>query len=217
MSFLEQNWIALVSVIIALTGGIPGVIATVRHFTERPKLHCLLKNVISGATQSYGDTEAVLLWLTVTVTNERLAPLVPERFLLQVLIRGKWRPCRAAIIYDDDGDKFRNLNFEIRFNRSPKEQDLQQLTHTITRDVPAHGHLKFLLDNVPLHEIQILQKNSSFVNCLRLQCKDATNRTHEIPIIDQTTKPGIVTEYPKHGMRMRLLGQGTGSEPSKQT
>jgi hypothetical protein len=48
MEFIQQNWVALSSLLVALVGGAPGIIAIINHFRQKSTFQYSLAGIIFG-------------------------------------------------------------------------------------------------------------------------------------------------------------------------
>lgn len=188
MGFLQQHWIALLSLLVALIGGVPGIIAVVDHLRKRPIFRFTLVNVITGRDAAKDQT---IVLLTGTATNEGNKPLTPALFELRVRSHRAWLTFDKALI--PEGARFSSDTQSITV-ADPSKHDLQRLSASISPETPLYGHLLFVSSAVSLDALRS-QESPDW----RLTCVDVFDRRHEARLqLPKDDGRGLV--FPKHGV-----------------
>ena len=193
MQFIEANWLALLSLAIALIGGVPGVIAVLEHMRKGPEFGVTVPNFIIGEQLADGVRRTMIL-LTATIWNRGETAITPAIFDLDVKIGGRWIRFDRCLI--PEGATFQAQHQQILAPAAPAS-DLQRFKGSITREMPAYGYLMFVTD-------RITKKNLGEANRLpvRITCKDASEREHTFRIVLRGQKISAATEYPQHGLKV---------------
>jgi len=188
--FLADNWIALLSLAVALIGGIPGLLAVLDHLRLAPEFGVSMVNVVVGH-EKRGGHERVMLLFTLTAWNKGERPVTPASFDMDLRKGRRWVRLERSLIPPDIELKSNEQLIEIQ------PQDLQLVTGSIAPDKPVSGHLMFNTVAFTLSELR-----SSHEIRGRLICHDIFARKHrakftfKLEAIDQTMV------YPKHGLRI---------------
>ncbi len=90
LDLIREHWLALISLVIALIGGVPGIVAVLNEWKARPKIAAYLHHLIPiRANDVWGESLAGLI-LHVAIGNKGKEPLVPLAFQLECKIDGRW-------------------------------------------------------------------------------------------------------------------------------
>ena len=195
MEYLTKNWIAILSLVVALIGGIPGIISVLNYFKDKPILSYRLVNLITGAylDESSGE-EKTILFLTGTLSNEGSKVLTPAYFELKGSLDGEKLKFEKRLIPE-------NVNFgsdrQSILATDPSKNDLQKFNSTISTGIPLHGYLLFYTSDIALDK---LQKNLEKLKLI-LVCIDVFEKKYKVSINLQLNNGGGV-EYPKHGLKI---------------
>ena len=195
MGFLRKNWIAIVSLIIALIGGIPGILSVVNQIRERSILTFRLVNVITGVQMNEKTKEPnTMIFITGTASNEGSVAITPAYFELKGTLNEKRVEFKKQLI---PSNVIFNSEEQNIFVEDPSRNDLQRYSSTITKGMPLHGHLMFLAPNVGVDELR-----SNFDRLkLSLICVDVLGKQHKAPI-QLALHHGGGTVFPKHGVKI---------------
>ena len=195
MEFLRNNWLAIISLLVALIGGVPGVIAVINQRKNRPIFRFDLVNVITGEMpkKPSGDVHTMIL-LTGTASNEGNSVLSPAYFELECKVDGTWIKFEKTLIPEDA--QFQSDVQDIQL-ASAWRRDLQRFSSTVTRGMPLNGHLMFISPNVPLVKV----RNKPDLQ-LKLTCWDIFGKEHVTPIVLSSNAIGAGAMYPKHGLKI---------------
>ena len=195
MEFLKENWIVIVSVVIALIGGVPGVISIVDYFKNKPILSYRLVNIITGAFfDEASGKEKTMLFLTGTISNQGSSVLTPAYFELKGSLDYQTLNFEKQLIPEtiDFGSEKQSI-----LVTDPSKNDLQKFNSTVSTGMPLYGHLLFYTYDIGLARLQDDIKNLK----LTLICIDVFGKKHKVPIHLQL-KIGDDKVYPKHGVEI---------------
>lgn len=198
---LEKNdndpLIPIVTVIIALMGGIPGVITVINHFDKRPKFSFYLVSQIFGIMEKNNNEYAFTI-LTGTASNKGSEPLTPDHFELRVRVDGKWYSFQGMYIpqnvsYESD---FQDIKLERAW-----ERDLQKVSSPINQGVPLYGHLQFFSDQISRDQIWMSQEKITF----EIMCKDIFGKEYKVkrkisPPAQVESLSNTTVSHLKHGV-----------------
>jgi len=173
MQFLQENWIALTSLVVALTGGVPGILAAIQHFRRQARFRFTVAGFMGGEiVDQVANVTAAMIVLSGAIANEGDRPLSPSAFRLWVRLRRRWVEFASRPIPPDV--TFPSENQDIRFENAASK-DLLKVPATIEPGDAAHGHLMFLRDGIDPMEIR-----RSRPLRMKLQCHDAFGRIHKV-------------------------------------
>lgn len=197
MDFVSENWLVIISLLVALIGGVPGIIAVINQRRNRPIFRFALENLITGTMphEPSHDGQTMVL-LTGTASNEGNSVLTPAVFELNCKVDGKWIKFEKTLILEDA--QFQSDTQDIQFE-SVSQDDLQKFSGTITTGMPLRGHLMFVSRAVPLERIQNNQNLE-----LKLTCRDIFGKEHITPIKQDRNAIKSGTTHPKHGLTVTL-------------
>lgn len=152
MEFITKNWLAIISLLVALIGGIPGIIAVINQRKNRPIFTFSLVNLIIGESRDEpsGETRTMVL-LTGTASNQGASVLSPACFELECKISGTWIKFEKRLI--PEGASFQSDVQDLQLSSAWKT-DLQRFNGSVTKGMPLTGHLMFLSPAVPLEELR---------------------------------------------------------------
>ena len=189
--FLLNNWLALLSLGVALIGGVPGIIAVLEHMRRGPEFGVTIPNYVTGE-QVYNGTRRTMILLTMTIWNRGETPIAPGVFDLDVKVKGQWNRFDRCLI--PEKAQFYGERQEILGPISPAS-DLQRFKGSITREQPAYGYLMFVTDRIARAELQQAGEIP-----VRITCKDASDREHRFELVLRGQRLEADTEYPQHGL-----------------
>ena len=188
-----NNWLAILSLAVALIGAIPGIVALVTLSRDRPGFHASLSNFINGMCENGGGQTQVFVLLALTLANPKRHPLLPCRFELVLRLADRLVPCIAQLV--PDGVQFNSMNQRIEI-LEPWKSDLQRFTGAITPNCVLNG---FLFFNTPdgLTQQELSTDN---IIAFELTCIDAFGVRFTSEIIPNFNTNDQKTVYPKHQM-----------------
>jgi hypothetical protein len=189
--FLVANWLSLLSLAVALIGGVPGIIAVLEHMRRGPDFGVTVPNFITGEQLADGMRRAMVL-LTMTIWNRGEAPIAPAVFDLDVKVKRRWVCFDRCLI--PENAQFQGEQQQILAPVAPAS-DLQRFNRSITWEKPAYGYLMFVTDRVTRAELQEMGRIQ-----IRITCKDASDREHRFQLVLRGEKLNVATEYPQHGL-----------------
>lgn len=195
IKFLFDNWLAIASLIIALIGGVPGIINLISQLKSRAKFIVNPHNLIFGNTKFNGDPiEYTHIIVSVIITNEGTQPLTPASFDLSIKYDHKCVNFRKTLIPPNIELLSNQQNIQVE---DLSESDLQKYNGVIGQGIPISGCLMFITDNITLDELTKIKKYK-----LIFTCTDIFGKKHKYIY----TKMGKVisnpTTYPKHGINV---------------
>ena len=195
MNYLAENWLALLSLVIALLGGVPGIITAITHFKNKPKFYYSLANVVTGELhRDDKDTHDSMILLSGTVANDGPQPLSPDHFELSMEINGVWRSFERSLI--PEGAQFQSNEQDIQI-KEPWKRDLQKFSGGINKGQPIHGFLMFVSTTITAEQIRESINND---NRMKLTCIDIYKKEHSMVFKPEVRKNSVNTVYPKHGV-----------------
>lgn len=113
--WLSSNWLAVVALLVAIFGGVPGIIAVYEHYTDQPKVIMTLLRIDSGSLKwPENSKENTYVLLEFEVVNEEKSPipLPPAPFDLSIKVDGEWIkfdktaiPLSGTVLYSDNNDR----------------------------------------------------------------------------------------------------------------
>lgn len=193
MTFIAENWIALLSLLVAAIGGVPGIVSILQHRRRRPTMTATLANTIIGTTRFTSDgPEYTHVILALTLANAGEAPLTPGVFDLEVRHADRWLRFERRLIPEQ-----LVLKSDQQEISAPDigKRDLQRCGASISQGTPAHGYLFFVTDKISLAEMSDLRPWR-----FRLICKDVFNRKHVRELTRSFQTISRPTEYARHGL-----------------
>lgn len=188
-NFIEKNLIAIISLIIALFGGVPGFLHFLDFLKKRPKLDGELISVISGL---YDGVPCVFMALT--LVNKGKTPIFPAWFDLEAKSKSSWIKFERVSI--PAGLQFQSEN-QVILVEPEKILDLQKYEGSISIDNPLRGHLMFVSKDLILEELKSTKK---FL--FKLICVDNLKRRFVVKLI-LAPKGGQDIYHPKHGIMFK--------------
>lgn len=197
MEFIEQNWLSLISLLIALLGGIPGIIAAITHFKDKPDFYFSFDAINTGEliNEETGQKMSDVL-ISGTLSNSGTQPLSPGYFTLSLDINGQWRTLDRLLI--PENLVLHSHEQEISIGE-PWKHDLQRYTGTISKGIPLHGFLMFVHKDIPIETIrESLEKG----RLIRIVCVDIFGKKHVRDITSTSERITTDTTYPKHGIEV---------------
>ena len=209
LDWLSSNWLAVVALLVAIFGGVPGIIAVYEHYTARPKVVMTLLRIDLGSLKwPEKSEEYTYVLLEFEVTNEEDNPITlpPSPFSLSVKIDGKWIafdkiaiPLSGTVLYKNTNDttganidhmdmqKFRELNigklyghYEASFRK--RDQYLN-----------SRHYLLFLNSNVTERKLEQTFSDINKDNLpIKITWKDTRGKQHE-PFLVVQNSPIVTT------------------------
>lgn len=172
LNWLLNNWFSFISLIVALFGGIPGIVAVLKERKFRPQLAAYASDFVAFSYDLHGETIAGI-YLRLKVGNKGKEPLVPLAFKLECEIAGKWIPFEAGA--PNEGFVIKLASGEHKLT-NVLENDLQRRRGSITRESPTEGFLLFLSKDVSIQELASIILRIP----IKLVCIDLFQEPHEV-------------------------------------
>jgi len=193
--FLQHNGLALLSLVIALTGGVPGMLSFVEYRRKRPKLAAGVANITYGIVgKGSGSSPPAMVFLTLTVGNDGELPLNPYAFDLELRHGGKRVSFMRQLIPAD-------LSLQSSVQRivvhDPASRDLQRFRGSITRADPVAGYLLFFTTLVSRDELMSITEPK-----FTLLCFDMLGRTFKADLEIKLEEIEGTVMFPKHALQV---------------
>jgi len=198
MDYLANNWLVIISLMIALLGGVPGILSAIVHFRNIPRFHFSVAGIITGELpKDDSENGDAMILLPCTVSNNGPQPLSPETFELSIDIDGRWKPFSRGLI--PEGAQFVSTTQEIQLSE-PWKHDLQTFSGPISKGQPVHGFLMFLSTDIPIEKV----RQSINQNCrVKITCVDIYNKSYYVKLRLGANQIKFPITYPKHGVSIR--------------
>ena len=191
----STDFVAYLSLVIAVIGGVPGIVECFRFVRERNKLLFLCQCFTNSEMQSEdGAIRRQCLILSGLLTNKGAIPVYPMHFDLYWPSDRSWARLEPRLI--PRGAHYSADRQEIVMD-DPAEKDLQKCSQALVHGVPRYGHLMFLFPE----ELRWDYKAIPMPPKLKLVCTDSVERKHTMHVrIQPTSRPAV--EYPQLGMKV---------------
>lgn len=85
---MSPSTLDVVTIVVALVGGVPGIIATIDHLRKRPRLRLKVVSYVTGQLTTPDRRTRTLLTISVTAANASAAPIMPDVFDLVLEVNG---------------------------------------------------------------------------------------------------------------------------------
>ena len=183
-----QNWSGFITLLIAVFGGIPGIISLIIFLRKRIIFGFKLEGLMTGQFKSKN-----MILITGIVTNKSEKPLTPATYDLNVKIDKKWVRLERTVI--PENSVFESKTQNIKFDK-PEDKDLLKIKQSVTSSFPVYGHLLFLTDKISIEVLQNEKYN------LKLVCIDIFGKKYTVKFSNDniSTKINEPTSFPKHGV-----------------
>jgi hypothetical protein len=203
----RKNCITILTLLILFFGGIPGFLKLREIYMSRPIFTFRLVDLAyaEGVPVRGGIPCALpsaMLLLVGTASNDGGRPLTPERFDLELGVRGKWISFNRNLIEKDDVYQSPDQNVEMN---DPWDKDLQKFAGTLKPGESTRGLLRFLSDKINLDELTSALATRGTAK-LRLTCVNASGKRYAhvmspIPSADYIRRGDSIV-YPHHGIKV---------------
>jgi hypothetical protein len=198
MDIFVKNRLPILAFIVALFGGVPGIIAAINQVRNRPIFAFSLSNIISGEIDEQLDRAAknrsTMLVLSGTASNKGNSVLSPACFELECRIKRSWVKLDKTLIPDNAQFLSQIQNIHVD---APAKRDLQRFNGAITTGLPLNGHLMFVSREISLEQLREIPKLR-----MRLICRDIFDKSHKALLEVDNRQIDTDTTYPKHGLRI---------------
>lgn len=193
------GWVDIVSLTIALVGGIPGIVTVVDRLRTRAKFRAFVQAWTVGVDTSIEPgVEYTMMLLTVTLTNAGKETLSPARFDFWCELDGRKVMFRSFLIperlklYSDE------QNIELSTSAA---LDLQRVATPINHLAPVHGNLMFV---TPHQLVDRFRARTEPIQSA-IVCTDVLNRKHSAPVTLIRDGPAFdrPTSFPHQGLTVR--------------
>jgi len=173
MDFIQLHWLTVISLAVALIGGVPGIVTVFSAWKARPKLAAYITNMMPiKGKDTWGESLTGLI-LHIIIGNEGKEPLVPITFQLECKINGKWINFKTSSIPEGfivNGPDSQHIFTNVI------ENDIQKRNKSITRESPVYGFFSFVSKEVDFDELNIIYTRMP----IKLKCVDLFGQTHEM-------------------------------------
>jgi hypothetical protein len=180
----------ILTLVIALIGGVPGVITAVNFLREKPHLEVF--SPVSFVASSY-ELDSQVLFLSLRVLNTGGGKIFPEKFLCQLrAANGEWVQVDDMLI--PQGMHFPENSIAID---ETKRRDLQLVQDAISKDSPQRGMLMFRTRKFTREELnKILETPRS----VKIICLDAGRNRYEAVLEEGIPSLNENLTFPKEGI-----------------
>lgn len=182
--------IAICALIVALIGGVPGIIEVMKYLGSRAELKFQLQGSLHGDWVENGN----ILMVTGTLSNGSEESIIPAYFDLFILLDNKWRKLQRMSIPKDV--KFSSNDQNIEFS-DPWQSDLQNMKLVVNNSSPAYGHLLFISS-------KLTREDYFKISEYKLICVDVRDRKHEMKFSPEGSANfrAFPIESQKHGFKI---------------
>jgi hypothetical protein len=192
IEFVTTNWVALLSLIIALIGGVPGIVSLVEQFHKRPTfLFTLVHTIIGTWINPEWPKPGVVILITGTIANEGDRSLVPSQFNLRAKTEQGWILFEKQLIRENE--EFPGVDQVFRIEDAEKH-DLQRFKGSITNGNPAYGHLKFITNKASEGAF-----TRDSIIAFEIRCDDIFGKEYRCKV-NVKGEGGSGKTFPKHGL-----------------
>jgi len=171
--FLSKYWFQIITIIIAICGGFPGIINIVKYFHNKPIFGFEPNGLIWGELPQE-DVNIPFLVLFGTVTNQGDKPLNPRFFDMKIRDKGKWFALERYSLPVDANCEFHSET-QLIIAKDLAKIDLQEWKEPILIGQPARGCLMFFSKDIDIQEL----KDSNSLT-YQLKCMDIFNKTYTV-------------------------------------
>ncbi|MCA1763428.1 MAG: hypothetical protein LC664_10605 [Flavobacteriales bacterium] len=176
--FISENWVAIISLIVAVFGGAPGIISIVNYFRDKSKLHFYIQHTITGSmSDSVTKTKRVFILFSGILSNKGSNPVLPAHFHLKLKEFKNVEFSRAPIIQSEYLGPIHVIHIQ-----NPQQRDFNVLPLSVDRYHPLHGHFMFSSDKVPLEELTKDSKKRKY----ELRYADVSGKMKTCKIVDRS-------------------------------
>lgn len=196
MSFFRQNWVATTALLVALFGGVPGVLSIINQRKNRQIFTFHEKSVLFGTVVGE-EVESASIFIIGTASNKGKEPLTPDGFGLRVKYKGTWIPFQARLIFKGFNLESTDYDFEVD---AFYEDDLQKFSGIISTAEPVRGFLWFTSSEISQKEL-LEDKSLKF----QITCFDIYGKKHEITFRPSAKSFKGTRQYVKHGFKATPL------------
>jgi len=195
--FLNKQSITLIiTIFIALSGGIPGIISVVSYFESKPNLMIDICGFGTAKIASDPDNSRVLFIVLIALANSGAKPVFPAGFGMEYKYNDEWIKLNKEILPENFSSSNNNSIFCIN---NPPKYDLQRYDKAIDNSKPIYGLLAFTTNNFTLSELR--SKGSLEV---RITCFDVFRDKYETykTMYFNADVPEFMI-FPKHGLSIK--------------
>ena len=162
----------VVTLIIALIGGVPGILQTYDYFFNAPRLNVLVRHIIVGQKQIEPEIASILMGVTLSNSNDK--DIAPDIYDLYVKRDSKW--IRLQKLQLDNEMNFIGKDLTFSFN-DLSQNNLQGKDIHLKNGSVARGFLLYLTDGFTQKELLELARKKGF---FKLVCIDAYSKKYEV-------------------------------------
>lgn len=191
MHYFYDNWLTILTLVIAPIGGVPGLIAIANERKNRPIFSFALLNVSTGQLSSSPRDDTPFLLVTGTARNDGKTPLTPAFFRLRCKINGSWIEFERMLI--PESAKFQSERHTIDV-AATAQSDMQRFAGTIGPGMPLQGHMFFLTTKLSREQL-----GPALNWKMEVICVDVFNREHRAGVKLALNQITSGTEYRSTG------------------
>lgn len=169
--YLAANWLALVSLALAVIGGVPGIVSLLQHLRRRPRFVVTPANLINGTIRfDSAGPEFTHVTFAVTIANSGETPLTPAVYDLELQHEGRWILFERSLI--PEGIVFESSDQDISAPHASTD-DLQKSKASIAPGTPARGYLMFVTNKLSLTQLRAIRDPK-----FRFICRDVFGKKY---------------------------------------
>jgi len=157
------------AIVIALIGGVPGIIELVGWLREKPKFIAHAVGLISSNMTIQGENYTLLV-VQLYISNHGRAPLTPIFFELEAKHNKNKHKFISSLFPEELPNKRKHFK-----ESNPSQSDLAKFQGSIMYGEFIAGHLSFFTQDISINQIHN-QKNIKY----QLSCIDIFKRKHTI-------------------------------------
>jgi hypothetical protein len=197
--------IAVIALVVALFGGVPGLLSIWSYYLESPKFVANLSSIVVGVPDDQSgnpDSSSSGLFMLVTVSNDGKKPLSPMTFDCFVRHDRQWLQLERILVPKDFRVQGENRDFR---GEDLAAKDLQRYTGSIAYGEAVDGCLCFIARRL---DRDALDRIVHTPNSLKLVCEDVSRRKYERILTLDLTETKTGTAFPRHGVFLEPKSEG---------
>lgn len=175
MDFLSQYWIQIITIIIAVLGGIPGIVNLIKYQKSKAKFVANTK-VFSYGGMGEGENSREFVLLFLHITNKGTDPINPIGFSLSYKKGRKWIKMQLTEIPDWLNQP--SPDFDLEYSENLREKDLGKRKYTLKQGEFESGVLMFSSNEITQEDFE-----ESKTKVFKLLCEDVTGELYKTKLI----------------------------------
>jgi hypothetical protein len=172
---LTKYWLEFVTLAIAVSGGVPGLITLVDWIRNKPKFHFTLVHMFYAEDSDESDP-TMLLVLIGSAANRGNVPLVPGCFDLEAIVDGRLITFHRLLLTGDIiRAKMAETGHPVQIRLEGGEsRNLNAYEGAIPSNAAIHGHLAFTTQEIRCKDFSTREELE-----LVVICRDVFNKKHK--------------------------------------